>query len=148
MLAKQVGTQSVIFLCGRYEGVDERLIQKEVDQEWSIGDYVISGGELAAMVCIDAMARLIPGALGHEQSAQQDSFSEGLLDYPHYTRPEEYKGMEVPEVLMNGNHQHIEDWRERQSLGRTWQRRPDLLELKVLDDRQQALLNDFKDEFK
>jgi tRNA (guanine37-N1)-methyltransferase len=148
MLAKQVGTQSVIFLCGRYEGVDERLIQKEVDQEWSIGDYVISGGELAAMVCIDAMARLIPGALGHEQSAQQDSFSEGLLDYPHYTRPEEYKGMEVPEVLMNGNHQHIEDWREGQSLGRTWQRRPDLLELKVLDDRQQALLNDFKDEFK
>lgn len=148
LLAKQVDAQSVIFLCGRYEGIDERLIQKEVDQEWSIGDYVISGGELAAMVCIDAMARLIPGALGHEQSAQQDSFSDGLLDYPHYTRPEEYKGMKVPEVLMNGNHRHIEDWRERQSLGRTWQRRPDLLELKVLGDRQQALLNDFKDEFK
>lgn len=148
MLAKQVDAQSVIFLCGRYEGIDERLIQQEVDQEWSIGDYVISGGELAAMVCIDAMTRLIPGALGHEQSAQQDSFSDGLLDYPHYTRPEEYKGMKVPEVLMNGNHRHIEDWRERQSLGRTWQRRPDLLEHKVLDDRQQALLNDFKDEFK
>jgi tRNA (guanine37-N1)-methyltransferase len=148
MLVKQVNAGSVIFLCGRYEGIDERLIQQEVDQEWSIGDYVISGGELAAMVCIDAMTRLIPGALGHEQSAQQDSFSDGLLDYPHYTRPEEYKGMKVPEVLMNGNHRHIEDWRERQSLGRTWQRRPDLLEHLVLDDRQQALLNDFKDEFK
>lgn len=148
MLAKQVEAGSVIFLCGRYEGVDERLIQLEVNQEWSIGDYVISGGELAAMVCIDAMTRLIPGSLGHELSAQQDSFSEGLLDCPHYTRPEEYKGMKVPEVLMNGNHRHIEDWRERQSLGRTWQRRPDLLELKVLDDRQIALLNDFKDEFK
>lgn len=147
MLEKQVHVDAVIFLCGRYEGIDERLIQQSVDQEWSIGDYVISGGELAAMVCIDAMTRLIPGALGHEQSAQQDSFSDGLLDYPHYTRPEEYKGMKVPEVLMNGNHRHIEDWRERQSLGRTWQRRPDLLERKVLDDRQQALLNDFKDEF-
>jgi tRNA (guanine37-N1)-methyltransferase len=148
MLAKQINTGSVIFLCGRYEGIDERLVQQEVDQEWSIGDYIISGGELAAMVCIDAMTRLIPGALGHEQSAQQDSFSDGLLDYPHYTRPEEYKGMKVPEVLMNGNHRHIKDWRERQSLGRTWQRRPDLLELKVLDDRQLALLNDFKDELK
>jgi tRNA (guanine37-N1)-methyltransferase len=148
MLAKQINTGSVIFLCGRYEGIDERLVQQEVDQEWSIGDYIISGGELAAMVCIDAMTRLIPGALGHEQSAQQDSFSDGLLDYPHYTRPEEYKGMKVPEVLMNGNHRHIEDWRERQSLGRTWQRRPDLLELKVLDDRQLSLLNDFKDELK
>ena len=148
MLARQVNAGSIIFLCGRYEGIDERLVQQEVDQEWSIGDYIISGGELAAMVCIDAMTRLIPGALGHEQSAQQDSFSDGLLDYPHYTRPEEYKGMKVPEVLMNGNHRHIEDWRERQSLGRTWQRRPDLLELIVLDDRQQALLNDFKDEFR
>jgi tRNA (guanine37-N1)-methyltransferase len=147
-LAKQVDAGSVIFLCGRYEGIDERLVQQEVDQEWSIGDYVISGGELAAMVCIDAMTRLLPGALGHEQSAQQDSFSDGLLDYPHYTRPEEYKGIKVPEVLMNGNHRHIEDWRERQSLGRTWQRRPDLLKLIVLDDRQQALLNDFKDEFR
>ncbi len=127
MLAKQINTGSVIFLCGRYEGIDERLVQQEVDQEWSIGDYIISGGELAAMVCIDAMTRLIPGALGHEQSAQQDSFSDGLLDYPHYTRPEEYKGMKVPEVLMYGNHRHIEYWRERLSLCRTWQRSPDLL---------------------
>ena len=146
MLAGQVDRGSVILLCGRYEGIDERLIQQEVDQEWSIGDYVISGGELAAMVCIDAMARLIPGALGHEQSAQQDSFSTGLLDCPHYTRPEEYQGMKVPEVLMNGNHQQIQDWRERQSLGRTWQRRPDLLEKMVLDEHQRALLDDYIDE--
>ena len=147
MLAKQVDEGSVIFLCGRYEGVDERLIRQEVDEEWSIGDYVISGGELAAMVCIDAMTRLIPGALGHEQSAQQDSFSEGLLDCPHYTRPEEFQGRKVPEVLVNGNHQAIQDWREQQSLGRTWQRRPDLLEHMVLDDRQQALLKQYIDKF-
>lgn len=146
MLARQVEEASVVLLCGRYEGIDERLIQQEVDQEWSIGDYVISGGELAAMVCIDAMARLIPGALGHEQSALQDSFSAGLLDCPHYTRPEEYQGMKVPEVLMNGNHRQIQDWRQRQSLGRTWQRRPDLLEKIVLDEHQQALLDDYIDE--
>jgi tRNA (guanine37-N1)-methyltransferase len=147
ILARQVEKGSVIFLCGRYEGIDERLIQQEVDEEWSIGDYVISGGELAAMVCIDAMTRLIPGALGHEQSALQDSFSEGMLDCSHYTRPEESQGIKVPEVLMNGNHQQIQDWREKQSLGRTWQRRPDLLEHIVLDDRQQALLKEYKDEF-
>jgi tRNA (guanine37-N1)-methyltransferase len=144
MLAQQVKTGSVIFLSGRYEGIDERLIQQEVDEEWSIGDYVISGGELAAMVCVDAMTRLIPGSLGHELSAQQDSFSEGLLDCPHYTRPEKFNGMVVPEVLMNGNHRQIQDWREKQALGRTWQRRPDLLEHKVLDDRQKALLDDYK----
>ncbi len=147
MLEQQVSAGSVIFLCGRYEGVDERLIRQEVDEEWSIGDYVISGGELAAMVCIDAMTRLIPGALGHEQSAQQDSFSQGLLDCPHYTRPEEFQGLKVPEVLMNGNHQAIQDWREQQSLGRTWQKRPDLLEHMVLDSRQQALLNEYIDQF-
>ena len=147
ILARQVEKGSVIFLCGRYEGIDERLIQQEVDEEWSIGDYVISGGELAAMVCIDAMTRLIPGALGHEQSALQDSFSEGMLDCSHYTRPEEFQGIKVPEVLMNGNHQQIQDWREKQSLGRTWQRRPDLLEHIVLDDRQQALLKEYIDEF-
>ena len=146
-LAKETEQESVIFLCGRYEGVDERLIEQEVDEEWSIGDYVISGGELAAMVCIDAMARLIPGALGHEQSAQQDSFSEGLLDCPHYTRPEVINGALVPEVLMNGNHQHIQDWRDRQSLGRTWLRRPDLLDSIELDKRQQQLLQNFIDEF-
>jgi tRNA (guanine37-N1)-methyltransferase len=147
MLAQQVDQGSIIFLCGRYEGIDERLIRQEVDEEWSIGDYVISGGELAAMVCIDAITRLIPGALGHDQSAQQDTFSEGLLDCPHYTRPKDYRGWKVPEVLMNGNHQQIEDWRERQSLGRTWQKRPDLLEHIALDDRRQALLDEYIDEF-
>jgi len=142
-LARQVEQGTVIFLCGRYEGIDERLIQREVDEEWSIGDYVISGGELAAMVCIDAMTRLIPGALGHADSAQQDSFSDGLLDYPHYTRPEEYQGDRVPEVLMNGNHREIDAWRQQQALGRTWQRRPDLLEDIELDTSQQALLDKF-----
>ena len=143
MLAKKVDEGSVILMCGRYEGVDERLLRLEVDEEWSIGDYVISGGELAAMVCIDAMARLVPGTLGHEESAQQDSFSAGLLDCPHYTRPEEFQGRKVPEVLMNGNHQAIQDWREQQSLGRTWQRRPDLLAQVALNDRQQSLLDEY-----
>ena len=145
-LARQVDQGTVIFLCGRYEGIDERLIQREVDEEWSIGDYVISGGELAAMVCIDAMARLLPGALGHDESALQDSFSDGLLDCPHYTRPEAYQGDQVPEVLLNGNHRDISDWREQQSLGRTWQRRPELIERVELDKRQQALLNEYIDE--
>ena len=147
LLAQQVEAGSVIFLCGRYEGIDERLLEQEVDDEWSLGDYVISGGELAAMVCIDAMTRLIPGALGHEQSAQQDSFSAGLLECPQYTRPEEFMGQRVPEVLMNGNHREIEAWRERQSLGRTWQRRPDLLEQVELDARQKALLDEYIAEF-
>ncbi len=147
-LARQAELESVIFLCGRYEGVDERFIEQEVDEEWSIGDYVISGGELAAMVCIDAMARLIPGALGHELSSQQDSFSLGLLDCPHYTRPELIDGAGVPEVLMNGNHRQIQDWRDKQSLGRTWRRRPELLEILELDARQQVLLQEFIDEFK
>jgi len=146
-LARQVQQGSVIFLCGRYEGIDERLIQREVDEEWSIGDYVISGGELAAMVCIDAMTRLIPGALGHDESALQDSFSDGLLDCPHYTRPEQYQGDRVPEVLMNGNHRDIDIWREQQALGRTWQRRPELLQQFSLDARQQALLDEYIAEF-
>jgi tRNA (guanine37-N1)-methyltransferase len=146
-LERQVALGSVIFLCGRYEGIDERLVQREVDEEWSLGDYVISGGELAAMVCIDAMTRLIPGALGHEESARQDSFSDGLLDCPHYTRPEEYLGDRVPGVLMNGNHREIETWREQQALGRTWQRRPDLLESIELDARQRALLDEYIAEF-
>lgn len=147
LLAKQVERGSIILLCGRYEGIDERLIEQAVNDEWSIGDYVISGGELAAMVCIDAMTRLIPGALGDDESALQDSFSDGLLDYPHYTRPEDYRGRRVPAVLMNGNHREIEDWRERQSLGRTWLRRPDLLEQIELSQRQQKLLEEFISEF-
>lgn len=136
--------QNLILLCGRYEGIDERLIMQQVDEEWSIGDYVISGGELAAMICIDAMTRQIPGSLGHEDSAELDSFSAGLLDCPHYTRPEIIDGLKVPEVLLNGHHQQILDWRDKQALGRTWERRPDLLKQLDLDDRQKRLLQEFK----
>ena len=132
-----------ILLAGRYEGIDERLIASQVDEEWSVGDYVLSGGELAAMVLIDAITRLLPGALGHEDSASQDSFSNGLLDYPHYTRPETVAGQSVPAVLLSGDHQAIARWRLTQALGRTWQRRPDLLERMQLDDYQKDLLNDF-----
>lgn len=147
LLAEQAQAGSVILMCGRYEGVDERLLELEVDDEWSLGDYVISGGELAAMVCIDAMTRLIPGALGDDESARQDSFSKGLLECPQYTRPEEFMGRRVPEVLMGGNHREIETWRERQALGRTWRRRPDLLERVDLNARHKALLEEFIAEF-
>lgn len=121
--------QQVIFVAGRYEGIDERLYTLEVDEQWSIGDYVISGGELAAMVIIDAMARLIPGALGHPESAVQDSFNAGLLDCPHYTRPEVIAGLQVPEVLLSGDHARIAQWRQEQRLERTKLHRPDLLEI-------------------
>ncbi|HSJ48865.1 MAG TPA: tRNA (guanosine(37)-N1)-methyltransferase TrmD [Gammaproteobacteria bacterium] len=133
----------LILVAGRYEGIDERLIEAEVDEEWSIGDYVLSGGELAAMVLADAVTRLLPGALGDADSAGQDSFMEGLLDYPHYTRPEEVAGRRVPEVLLGGNHAEIERWRRQQALGRTRERRPDLLELLELDEEQQALLTEY-----
>lgn len=132
----------VILVAGRYEGVDERLLAREIDEEWSIGDYVLSGGELAAMVLIDAIARLQPGALGDEDSAAQDSFSAGLLDCPHYTRPETVEGMAVPAVLLGGNHSDIERWRAKQSLLRTWQRRPELLAQLQLNQEQQALLDE------
>lgn len=118
----------VIFVAGRYEGIDERLYELEVDEQWSIGDYVISGGELAVMVVIDAMTRMIPGVLGHAASAQQDSFMDGLLDCPHYTRPEEIAGLKVPEVLLSGDHAEIAKWRMAQKIERTRLRRPDLLE--------------------
>lgn len=131
---------NLVLVAGRYEGIDERLIELEVDAEWSIGDYVLSGGELAAMVLIDAVTRLIPGALGHAQSAEQDSFSDGLLDCPHYTRPEVYEGREVPEVLLSGNHARIRRWRLQQALDRTARRRPDLLEKLELTEEQQTLL--------
>lgn len=134
----------LILLCGRYEGIDERLIQREVDAEWSIGDYVLSGGELPAMVLIDAVTRLIPGALGSEASAEEDSFSDGLLDCPHYTRPEVYEGEEVPAVLLSGDHAAIRRWRRRQSLQRTWERRPDLLSQAVLDKEQIKLLDEIR----
>jgi tRNA (guanine37-N1)-methyltransferase len=130
-------------VAGRYEGIDERLIETEIDEEWSIGDYVLSGGELAAMVLIDAVTRLLPGVLGDEQSAQQDSFSNGLLDCPHYTRPEEYDGKRVPAVLMSGNHELIRRWRLKQALGRTWLRRSELLQQQMLNDEQQRLLDEF-----
>ncbi len=143
-LSKRAG---VILLAGRYEGIDERLLEAEVDEEWSIGDYVLSGGELAAMVMIDAIARQLPGALGDEDSAQQDSFVEGLLDYEHYTRPEEYVGRKVPEVLLSGDHEKIRRWRLKRSLGRTWLRRPDLLEQLKLTDEQRRLLEEFKQEY-
>jgi tRNA (guanine37-N1)-methyltransferase len=134
--------QSLILIAGRYEGIDERLIELEVDQEWSIGDYVLSGGELPAMVFIDALIRQLPGALGHKESASQDSFADGILDCPHYTRPDKYEGLDVPEVLLSGNHEKIRQWRLKQSLLRTKQRRPDLLDKLELNDEQIALLKD------
>lgn len=137
----------LVLVAGRYEGIDERLIQTEVDEEWSIGDYVLSGGELGAMVMIDAVTRLLPEALGHEDSAQQDSFANGLLDYPHYTRPEVLEDMAVPPVLLSGDHQAIARWRLKQSLGRTWLRRPELLGMQKLDEVQQRLLAEFIEEY-
>ncbi|MAT51383.1 MAG: tRNA (guanosine(37)-N1)-methyltransferase TrmD [Porticoccaceae bacterium] len=133
-------TGNLVLVAGRYEGVDERLISLEVDEEWSIGDYVLSGGELPAMVLIDALVRRIPGALGHQQSAEQDSFAQGLLDCPHYTRPENYEGLAVPEVLMSGNHEKIRRWRLAQSLARTRSRRPELLNGLALDDECRTIL--------
>jgi tRNA (guanine37-N1)-methyltransferase len=138
--------QGLILVCGRYEGIDERIIDSEIDEEWSIGDYVISGGELAAAVIIDAVTRLIPGVLGDEQSAEQDSFVDGLLDHPHYTRPEMAGGKAVPQVLLSGDHEAIRRWRRKQALGRTWQRRPDLLEGRELDIEAKLLLKEFRDE--
>ena len=139
--------KQIIFIAGRYEGVDERLIKSEVDEEWSLGDYVLSGGELAAMVVIDSICRQIPGVLGHEDSASQDSFAQGLLDYPHYTRPELVDDMPVPSVLLSGNHEKIKRWRLKQALGRTWQRRPDLFKSRVLTVLEQQLLDEFKSDF-
>ncbi|MGD8783681.1 MAG: tRNA (guanosine(37)-N1)-methyltransferase TrmD [Thioalkalispiraceae bacterium] len=139
--------ERVVLVCGRYEGIDERLISAEVDEEWSIGDYVLSGGELAAMVCIDGMTRLLPEALGHELSAEQDSFVAGLLDHPHYTRPEDVDGFSVPDILLSGDHAAINRWRQKQSLGRTWLRRPDLLEKLDLNAEQQQLLDEFIREY-
>lgn len=138
--------EKLILVAGRYEGIDERIIQSEIDEEWSIGDYVLSGGELPAMTLIDSVSRMVPGVLGHELSAEQDSFTDGLLDCPHYTRPEVLDGETVPAVLLSGNHKNIERWRMKQALGRTWLRRPDLLKTLALTDEQVQLLNEFKDE--
>jgi tRNA (guanine37-N1)-methyltransferase len=138
--------EGLVLLAGRYEGVDERVIARAVDEEISIGDYVLSGGELAAMVVIDAIVRQIPGALGDADSAGQDSFVNGLLDCPHYTRPEVYEGEPVPQVLLSGNHADIARWRLKQALGRTWQRRPDLLDERALTDEERALLDEYRKE--
>ncbi len=140
--------ESLILLCGRYEGIDERIIQLEVDAEYSIGDYVLSGGELGAMVLIDSVSRLLPGVLGHDGSAEEDSFSDGLLDYPHYTRPETVEGQVVPAVLRSGDHAAIAKWRRKQALGITWVKRPDLLEDRILQPADQLLLDEYRQEYK
>lgn len=136
--------ERLILLCGRYEGIDERLLESEVDEEWSIGDYVLSGGELAAAVVIDAVVRLLPGVLGDELSAQEDSFEDGLLDCPHYTRPQRHDELgEVPSILLSGDHARIRRWRRQQSLGRTWLRRPDLLTGRQFSQEDEKLLHEF-----
>ncbi|MGC1508821.1 tRNA (guanosine(37)-N1)-methyltransferase TrmD [Ketobacter sp. MCCC 1A13808] len=135
--------QAIVFVCGRYEGIDERVIDIAVDEEWSLGDFVVSGGELPVMAMIDATVRLIPGVLGHKDSAAEDSFFQGLLDCPHYTRPEHFAGRDVPEVLLSGNHALIKRWRLKQALGRTWQRRPDLLERRELSKDERKMLEEF-----
>lgn len=137
------GEAGLVLLCGRYEGVDERFIAAEVDLELSLGDFVLSGGELAAMVMIDAIARLLPGVLGCGESAANDSFSAGLLDHPHYTRPEDWAGRAVPEVLIGGDHAKVARWRLKQALGRTWLKRPDLLDAMTLDEDKRTLLREF-----
>ncbi len=140
--------QSLLFIAGRYEGIDERLICHDIDEEWSLGDFVLSGGELAAMVFVDAIIRLLPGSLGHLGSAEHDSFMHGLLDYPHYTRPATINGLDVPAVLLSGNHQDIERWRRKQMLGKTWLKRPDLLDKLELNDLDKQLLVEFECEYR
>jgi tRNA (guanine37-N1)-methyltransferase len=140
--------KSLTLLCGRYEGVDERLLERRVDEEVSIGDFVLSGGEIAAMALIDACVRQLPGALGDEASALEESFADGLLDCPQYTRPEIYADRRVPEVLMSGHHENIRRWRLKQALGRTWLRRPDLLAIKTLNAEESKLLEEFQREYR
>ncbi|MCK5729039.1 MAG: tRNA (guanosine(37)-N1)-methyltransferase TrmD [Methylococcales bacterium] len=137
-------TDQLILIAGRYEGVDERFIETICDEEWSLGDYVISGGELGALIVIDAVTRLLPDVLGDEDSAKQDSYSDGLLEFPHYTRPEKLDQGNVPEILLSGNHAKIERWRTKQALGRTWKKRSDLLEHKKLTAIEHGLLEEFK----
>ena len=146
LLSEACDISQLILVAGRYEGVDERFVKTDCDEEWSVGDYVISGGELAALIVIDAVTRLLPGVLGHEESARQDSHMNGLLDYPHFTRPEQLEGCSVPDVLLSGNHSNIGRWRMKQALGRTWLRRPDILKKKNLSAEQEYLLQQFKSE--
>ncbi|MFI8574704.1 tRNA (guanosine(37)-N1)-methyltransferase TrmD [Rossellomorea aquimaris] len=140
-LAKE---EHLVFICGHYEGYDERIREHVVTDEISIGDYVLTGGELGAMVVIDSVVRLLPGVLGNEDSPIQDSFSSGLLEHPHYTRPSDFRGMKVPDELISGNHRLIDEWREKESLRRTFERRPDLLESYTLTDRQKAWIEDWR----
>ena len=146
------GEAALTLLCGRYEGVDERLLERRVDEELSLGDFVLSGGELAAMAVVDAVVRQLPGALGHEDSALEESFAGGLLDCPQYTRPEVWPpggdGARVPEVLLSGHHENIRRWRLKQALGRTWVRRPDLLAARKLSDEEERLLTEFRQEYR
>ncbi|BBI01314.1 tRNA (guanine-N(1)-)-methyltransferase [Buchnera aphidicola (Nipponaphis monzeni)] len=134
----------LILVCGRYKGIDERLIHSEIDEEWSIGDYIVSGGELPAMILIDALSRFIPGVLGTKKSAQEDSFYNGLLDHPQYTRPRNINGMQVPKILLSGNHSDICNWKKQESLRATWIKRPDLLKKIVLTEEQKKMLKTFK----
>ena len=146
-LAREAATwPGLLLIAGRYEGIDERLLESETDERWSIGDYVLSGGELPALVVIDTIARLLPGTLGDADSAEQESFSDGLLDWPHYTRPAEIDGRRVPDVLASGDHAAISRWRLREALGRTWLRRPDLLERRGMNAVERTLLDEFKAE--
>src|SRR6056297_3439560 len=140
------GKDRLVLICGHYEGIDERIRNNFVDQEVSIGDYVLTGGEIPAMVLVDAVARLLPGVLGHDESKKNDSFYNGILDYPHYTRPQEFKGMEVPEILLSGNHQLVDRWRKKEALKRTYLMRPDLIENTELTQDQQELLREIKEE--
>jgi tRNA (guanine37-N1)-methyltransferase len=144
LLQEASNLSQLILVAGRYEGIDERFIARDCDEEWSLGDYVISGGELAALIVIDAITRLLPNVLGNVQSALQDSHSDGLLDYPQFTRPECIENEAVPDVLLSGNHKDIAQWRMKQALGRTWQKRPDLLKKKTLSAEQERLLAQFK----
>ena len=146
-IAELAKRPNMVLVCGRYQGIDTRVIDSEVDEEWSLGDFVVSGGELAAMALIDAMIRLQPGALGDEGSAVEDSFANGLLHSPEYTRPKEFEGRKVPSILLSGDHEAIRVWRLKQSLGSTWLKRPDLLELLTLDGEQQELLEQFVNEY-
>ncbi|MDR1368401.1 MAG: tRNA (guanosine(37)-N1)-methyltransferase TrmD [Candidatus Accumulibacter sp.] len=139
-------THGLILLCGRYEGIDERLIEREVDEEVSIGDFVLSGGEIPAMALLDAVVRQLPGALNDAESAIRDSFVADLLDCPHYTRPEEYDGLKAPDVLLSGHHEAIRRWRLEQALGRTWRRRPDLLEGRPMTAEETQLLAEYREQ--
>lgn len=148
MLTELSELSDVMFVCGRYEGIDQRVVDLEIDEEWSIGDYVLSGGELAAMVIIDGVTRLLPDVLGHKESAVEDSFTDDVLDHPHFTRPESFEGLDVPTVLLSGDHGRIKKWRRQQSLGRTQLRRPDLLADKELSEQDASLLANFMKEIK